>query len=485
MTNNISTGVLTATNPGSTSIFASIGGLNSLPQTALVCPVATIKIHDANGSNTSFTLSPAGTQALTADILDTNGVSIAPILTWASNPTGSSTVTGASGAVTATVTSVAAGTATITAACSTPDCNRNVGPQYSQNVVTVTTSGASTTTAYAASTSSLSLVPIPNSTNTPGTAIALPYIPNSMVSDHTGTNLYLGSTSGIMAVTTSTGTVASTTSVPGTILAISPNDLYMLIANPAAGVVYLYNVTTKSVMLSEAVVPTAAVFTPDSKSASFVVGQQLYYITAFPSATITSLPYVPNGLDVSAQGGLTYVASAAAHAIDVRTTCNQSSQQTMASNNPTLVARLPNGTGAVVVDSPSIDVVTTGSIGPGCPPSPQSTVNTYNLGSGAFNPTQVIVSYDGTYAWIVSDLTTVIGFNMTSLTPASIALANGAKAYNGGITMDGHLVYVGGSDNLVHALNTSTLTDAAQIAVGLKDINSNTVPPNLVVVLPH
>jgi hypothetical protein len=157
----------------------------------------------------------------------------------------------------------------------------------------------------------------------------------------------------------------------------------------------------------------------------------------------------------------------------------------MASNNPTLVARLPNGTGAVVVDSPSIDVVTTGSIGPGCPPSPQSTVNTYNLGSGAFNPTQVIVSYDGTYAWIVSDLTSVIGFNMTSLTPASIALANGAKAYNGGITMDGHLVYVGGSDNLVHALNTSTLTDAAQIAVGLKDINSNTVPPNLVVVLPH
>jgi hypothetical protein len=485
MTNNITTGVLTATNPGSTSIYASIGGLNSLPQAALVCPVATIKIHDANGSNTSFTLSPAGTQALTADILDTNGVSIAPILTWASNPTGSSSVTGASGAVTSTVTSVAAGTAIITAACSTPDCNRNVGPQYSQNVVTITTSGASSTTVYAASTSSLLLVPIPSSTNTPGTAITLPYIPNSMVSDHAGTNLYLGSSSGIITVTTSTGTVASTTSVPGTILAISPDDLYMLIANPVAGVVYLYNVTAKAVILSEAVVPTAAVFTPDSKSASFVVGQQLYYITAFPTATITSLPYVPNGLDVSAQGGLTYVASATAHAIDVRTTCNQSSQQTMAANNPTLVAHLPNGTGAVVVDSPSIDVITTGSIGPGCPPAPQSTVNTYNLGSGSFNPVQVIVSYDGTYAWIVSDLTSVIGFNLTSLTPASIALANGATAYNGGITNDGHLLYVGGSDNLVHALNTSTLADAAQIAVGLKDVNSNTVPPNLVVVLPH
>ena len=99
--------------------------------------------------------------------------------------------------------------------------------------------------------------------------------------------------------------------------------------------------------------------------------------------------------------------------------------------------------------------------------------------------TSIIVSYDGTYAWIVSDLTSVIGFNLTSLTPTSIALANGATAYNGSISMDGHLVYVGGSDNQVHALNTSTLTDAAQIAVGLKDVNSNTVPPNLVVVLPH
>jgi hypothetical protein len=485
MANNVTTGVLTAINPGATTIYAGIGGLNSLPQPALVCPVASILIHDANSSNTTFTLSPAGTQALTADILDTNGVSITPIVTWSSIPSGSSTVTGASGAVTATVTSAAAGTATITASCSTPDCNRNVGPQYGQNVVTVTTTGTSITTAYAASTSSTSLIPIPNSTNTPGTAITLPYLPNSMVTDHAGSNLYLGSSSGFMTVNTSTAAVTATTSVPGTILAISPDDQYLLISNPAAGYVYLYSLTGKAVILSETVNPTAAAFTADSRSVSFVVGQQLYYMTTYPAATISSLPYVPNALDVSAQGSLTYVTSAAAHAIDVRTTCNQGSQQTLSANNPTLVAHLPNGTGAVVVDSPSVDVVTTGSIGPGCPPIPVSAVNTYSLGTTSFNPRQVIVSYDSSRAWIISDLTSVIGFSLSTFTTSTISLANSAQAFNGGITLDGSHIYVGGSDNNVHALNTSTLSEQATIAVGLKDASSNPVAPNLVVVLPH
>lgn len=484
MSHNITTGVLTATNPGSTTIFASIGGLNSLPTPALVCPVASILIHDAAGSNTSFTLAPAGTQALTADVLDTNGVTIAPILTWASVPAGSSTVTGSSGAVTATVTSVAAGTAIITATCSTPDCNRNVGPQYGQNTVTVTTSGASSTTIYAASTSSLTLVPIPTSSNTPGTAITLPFLPNSMVSDNAGANLYLGSSSGFMTVVTATGTVSSTTAVPGTILAISPNGQYLLVSNPTLSAVYLYSIAGKSVVLTESVTPTAAAFTPDSKSVSFLVGQQLYYLTLVPAATISSLPYTPDALDVSAQGSLTYVTSTAAHAIDVRTTCNQSSQQTMAANSPTLVAHIPNGTGAVVVDSPSIDVVTTGSIGPGCPPLPQSALNTYNLGSGSFNPRQILFSTDGSRAWIVSDLTSVIGFNMSTLTPSAIALTNGAQAYVAALPMDGSHLYVGASDTTVHVLDTAAGTDTGQIAVGLKDANSNAVAPNLVVVLP-
>jgi hypothetical protein len=73
---------------------------------------------------------------------------------------------------------------------------------------------------------------------------------------------------------------------------------------------------------------------------------------------------------------------------------------------------------------------------------------------------------------------------MSSLSPTAVTLANGAQAYNGGITNDGAKVYVGGSDTNVHMLDVSTGTDSAQIAVGLKDLNSNVVAPNLVVVLP-
>jgi outer membrane protein assembly factor BamB len=86
---------------------------------------------------------------------------------------------------------------------------------------------------------------------------------------------------------------------------------------------------------------------------------------------------------------------------------------------------------------------------------------------------------------MLSDLTSVIGFNLSTLTPTTIPLANGAHAFSGGLTVDGSTIYVGASDNTVHVLNTSSGADTAQVAVGLKDSNSNAVAPNLVVVLPH
>ncbi len=109
-------------------------------------------VHDANSSNTSFTMSKANTQALTADVFDTNGQYIKPILTWGSSANASATVaTGTSGNNPATITAVGSGTAYITASCSYPDCNRNVAAQYSLNVATATVTGGVATTVYAAS----------------------------------------------------------------------------------------------------------------------------------------------------------------------------------------------------------------------------------------------------------------------------------------------------------------------------------------------
>ena len=181
---------------------------------------------------------------------------------------------------------------------------------------------------------------------------------------------------------------------------------------------------------------------------------------------------------------MTYVTSSASGAIDVRSTCNQSDWQTLAATAPTLVAHLPNGNGAVVVDSPAIDVVTTGAIPSGCPSTPQSTVNTYNLGFGNFNATQLFLSTNSAAAWIISDLPKVIALDLTTFLPFSISLSNGAIPLSGGTTIDGTKVYVGASDSNVHALDVATHTDGAQIAVGLKDPGGNAVVPDLVVVLP-
>ena len=491
MTNNVTSGVLTATAPGATTIYASVSGLNSIPQPALVCPVQSILIHDANSSNTTFNLAPTGTQGLVADVLDTSGTSITPTLTWSSVPAGVASVaaTTSTGTTTTppngeTVTANTGGTSIITATCSPPNCNRNVGPQYGQNIVTVNVSGGTSTTVYAGSTNSLTLIPIQTSNNTAGTAITLPYLPNSIVSNSAGSKVYLGSGSGVMTVDVVSSAVTVSTAAIGTILAISPDGNYLLISDNATGTTYFYSTANSSNLLTHAVTASAATFTADSQSVSFLAGQQLYYDATAPSSTFTNLTYVPTNIDVSAQGGMTYVTSSALGAIDVRTTCNQADWQTLTSTSPTLVAHVPNGTGAVVVDSPNLDVVTTGNIGAGCPPAPQNSVNAYNLGLGNFTPSKIFVSPDSSRVWLISNLNAMVGLNLTSLAPFSIQLANGAQPLSGGIMVDGSMVYVGGSDNSVHAINVSNGTDSAQISPGLKDGSGNAVAPNLVLVLP-
>jgi len=487
MANNTTTGILTANEPGSTTIYASVAGLNSTPQPAQVCRVVSINVHDAASTNTTFSLAPTATQALVADVIDSAGVAIRPSLTWSSVPAGPASVSLGTSTTTnsGTVTANTAGTSIITVTCSTPDCNRNITPQYSQNVVTVNVTGTTTTTVYAASTKSLDLVPIATSNNTAGTNISLPYQPNSIFSNSSGTSVYLGSATGLMIVNVTSTSVSVAASAPGKIVAASPSGQYLLISDNVNSYIYLYDTTNSRVVLTQSLTASAGAFTPDSKSVTFLApSNQLYTYTTYPTASAVVLPYVPNSLDVSSQGGMTYVTSSGLGAIDVRATCNQSDWQTLAATAPTLVAHLPNGNGAVVADSPSLDVVTTGAIPSGCPPTPQSTVTSYNLGYGNFTANQMFISPDSSRAWVLSNLNAVIGLNLSTFTPFSIPLANTASPTTGGIMIDGSMVYVGGTDNLVHAINVSNSTDSAQISPLLKDPNGNVVAPDLVLVLP-
>jgi len=484
-------GQLVAVAPGATTVFGSNSGVNSVGAPYVTCPVATIQVHSASSSDTSFTLAPGGTQPLTADVYDTMNQYIKPTLTWGSSSTATATIA-ATGTVNnpGTITAVAPGTAYITASCSFPNCNKYLPAQYSQNVVTVTVSGGTATSVYAASTNSTMLVPFNIQTDTPGTAITLPHLPNSMVADPAGAAVYLGSASGLMGVSVSAGTV-TTYSVNGTIEAISPDGTRLLLSDTVDGSLNYVDIGTGTLSSAQSGTTTSsAAYTPDSGFVEWVTGMVLGFgLPTGTSGTVgLGVSNTANALDIMAQGGLTYitVTSTSPQKVLVYSTCDQSPQERMlTAAAPTLIKALPNGTGAVAADSPTIDVISTPSVlSAGCPVTTQSTITPYDLGAGSFTAQQVFVSPDSTRAWIVSNLPQILTFSLPSLTPNNIPLTGGAAAYNGGITMDSANAYFGASDGTVHRILVDELSDVAQIAVNLKDANGNVTPPNLVVVVP-
>jgi len=482
-------GQLIAATPGATTVFASVSGVNSVGAPYETCPVTRIYVHDAGGSNTSFTLASGATQPLTADVYDSTNTYIKPTLTWGSSSTATATIAATGSANNpGTITAVAPGTAYITASCSYPNCNKYLPAQYSQNLVTATVSGGAGATVYAASTNSTMLVPFNIQTDTPGTAITLPHVPNSIIGDPAGATVYLGSASGLMAVNVSTGTV-TTYSVNGTIEAISPDGTYLLLSDTVAGSLNYVDISTGTLSSTQSgITVSSTAYTPDSGFIEWVTGAKLG--VGLPSGTsgILTLPTTANALDIMAQGELTYITtSVSPQQVFVYSTCNQSpvTEPVLSATAPTLIKALPNGTGAVAADSPNIDVISTPSVlSAGCPVTTQSTINAYDLGAGSFTARQMFVSPDSTRAWIVSDLSRILTFSLPALAPTNIPLTGGATAYNGGITTDSQHEYFGASDGTVHRIDTDVLSDVAQIAVDLKDANGNLTPPNLVAVLP-
>jgi hypothetical protein len=482
-----SAGQLVAVTPGATTIFASNSGVNSVGAPYVTCPVATIQVHSASSSATSFTLATGNTQPLTADVYDTMSQYIKPTLTWGSSSTATATIA-ATGTVNnpGTITAVAPGTAYITASCSFPNCNKYLPAQYSQNVVTATVSGGTPTSVYAASTNSTMLVPFNIETDTPGTAITLPYAPNSIIADPAGAAVYLGSASGLMAVSVSAGTV-TTYAVNGTIEAISPDGTRLLLSDTADGSLNYFDISTGTLSSSQSgTTASSAAYTPDSGFVEWLTGTVFGF--GLPTGTSGTVELTANALDIMAQGGLTYITtSASPQQVLVYSTCDQSpvKEPVLNATAPTLVSAVPNGTGAVAADSPNIDVISTPSLlSAGCPVTTTSKIKPYDLGAGSFTARQMFVSPDSSRAWIVSNLPQILTFSLPSLTPNNIPLTGGATAYNGGITMDSGNAYFGASDGTVHRILVDELSDVSQIAVNLKDSSGNVTPPNLVVVVP-
>ena len=466
-------GLLTAQVPGAGSVYASVASVASVPSAYSTCPVRSIHVHVQNGTATSFTLAGlAATQQLVADVVDTAGNTISPPLFWISSRTPVATVSSSPAGL---VTATAPGTTSVTAACSA-GCNFNVPPVYG-DVAVGTVSGTSATTVWVGGTGSTQFVPIDTATNTAGTAVTLQSQPNSILFAENGSKVLLGSGGGLMSVDASVNTSTQTATYPGKVLAISHDGVMALVADTNAVYSAAQSASATSETLSIAGA-TAADWAIDNSKAYIVAGSTIYvYVPG--RGVVTSYPLIAAPTDVKflPSGAFAYFANSAPSAISARATCNEVQVDSQATPSaPVKLGVTPDALKTIAVDGSGIDVVTRTSTSAGCPPAVAETLASFDFGLGSFTAKQLLVLADGSKAYVISNLGKLLVFDVASGTSSTITLANGATPLSMGATLDSATLYVGGSDNAVHRIVTSTGTDAQQITVAFT--------PDLVAVRP-
>ena len=238
---------ITAQQPGATTISASIAGSGSSAGYFSTCPPASITVTLANGA-TSGTVTKGVAQNLTTTVLDTKNKSISGLqLTYQStNPI--DITAGAGGSINTNFP----GVASINAICQPDACNpapinqfglNGTGLSLSSNPVSITTPGtASDYVWFAAPGVSQYFVSVQLLTGTIGSTVRLPYVPNSMVVDRLGNNLFFGSARELMIYSTANNSLASgSTAAPGVVLTVAPDGSRALINDQARHLFYIYN----------------------------------------------------------------------------------------------------------------------------------------------------------------------------------------------------------------------------------------------------
>ena len=196
----------TARTPGQTTFFAAAGNATSADLTFTTCAVQSISLQTATGGNSLDLPKGSAAQTITATVIDANNLTLVnPPLTWSStNPTVASVST------TGNIAGSQTGGAAVTASCLPATCNIGFLPAhppiYPAVGISVQVSGtASSSIAYAASSGCWDrangpvpgclsfIIPIPQTTNVPGSPIFLPHIPTSMMISQSGTEIYVGS----------------------------------------------------------------------------------------------------------------------------------------------------------------------------------------------------------------------------------------------------------------------------------------------------
>ena len=517
----------TAALPGVSSIFASVGSVNSASFNFVTCPVQSISLSLNGISGNLLTLAQGSTQTITATVMDSmkNAITGVPLKWSSSQPTSVSAVAGAVTAViiTGTVTASAAGGASIIASCTPPACNIGFQPSlpiYPQSSIGVVVTPTSTSTAASGTLfvttdgcrtingCIATLVPLTLPANTIGTATNLPAVPNSLVLSPDATTAYLGTdlgelgTKGLMKFVVSGASLSQTTSVAGKVVAVSPDGNKLVISDivdpDSSPQVFIFDTVsnTASAIPVAAGTSVAADFSPDSLKA-FVVASSGSASTLYVYSKVDALQTIPlttAGRDVAflPSGNFGYIAAGTIPELSLAPTCDNPPPgtapliQTAPTTAPPLLIRPVVDGRMATAEPPGIEFFTPTVNGNGCafprpypgaagsPPIPgdltaSNTASFFNLGAGNFIPRQLIISQDGSAAYIVANdpnnnpLGVILVFDIPGRTSSAISLTGNAIPLQAALTPDGTVLYVGASDGAVHAVSTVAGGDFQQI----------------------
>jgi hypothetical protein len=262
-------------------------------------------------------------------VIDTNGATITGVpLSFTSTDQRTIGVSG-----TGSITSTFPGSSSVYAVCAPPLCNsapinlvgvNGNGTPVASNTLDVTSPGSASSFLWMASPNSQYFTPLDLSQGTIGTPVHLPYIPNSMVLDQTGLNLYFGSYRELMVVAAGSNSLTKEdTTVPGVVLAVSPAGNQVVINDRARQIIYVYQPavapstttggtgssgstgTPASIVTQYGGVAQRAAFSPDG-STIYVLGVNKLYVyntfTGWSTETLDATNGTPSSATCPANG---------------------------------------------------------------------------------------------------------------------------------------------------------------------------------------
>jgi hypothetical protein len=332
------------------------------------------------------------------------------------------------------------------------------------------------------------------------------------------TNANLGSSTNPFTFLPSAATTLGV--VTGRVLAVSPNGNLAVFSDTVSTPNQVYVVDTSS--SSTTTTPeningaTTAAFSPDNSKA-FILGNggnTLYVYSALQALQTYSLTAPANAVAFSSTGAFALLAGGSSDpsTLAIYNTCDNSKAYLTLPPPPPAIQPLPGspiflkmvpagsapaGNASIPmlyqsdlnnldvflgIDSTGIDVIATTTTTPLPPPANTlcpvqqityatevtSTGLTFyplhiNLQRGTFHPINFFVSPDGTQVYIVTSDQGVLIYSFNTQSVNAIPLSGGAAPVAADMTVDGTLLYVAGTDGILHELNTALALDVMEI----------------------